>query len=678
MASIKDNRPGFGRRNNDDSSSSRESSPVRKQKRSFSPTSDDEIVVEPVGEDDTPPPEGPLLRAAVAFPWTPSIPTAPTSINMYQASPLPAPSIFLPGQAVQAPPPPPPKPRKAKKKTAPRYTSQTGRFRVTSYDPTPPVEPALTSGDGPYASMYRANAASEPSEGTPSGSKKKLTKPSDSRPKASTSKAKVTASNAKSSVSKGKTSGPKQGSTSTPGPSNMAPQPTIQPDAELSLGGYYRRDYGQNDHRDDATAGSSYSVAASSPSPRTEPRRLQTNQQPIVYLRLVTILIEDKRGDEVENQLAEVRVTLRDSEDVKVDGYWAQAKDICQTLQASPSRIDGPAKVSAWRGKYRQIILKVTADNQDEYVEANVVVDPLRTLQVIVESGLPAAARFNPPPIPRAIPEADPYMSGPQYNTYMATSPANQEHNSRKRRHSPSDDYRGRSNSRQWSPSTLASSPRATPSRPSTSHQQNAFNAGSSEPRMHFTGQHSLPGPSRNDRYSPVPYASLNSPYKNQSHSASDDSFSSESEDADAIHDRVSQELDPILQKDHPAWDEYFRWTAKPPSAAAMLGQYRSVQGFVDRWVGKTLPSGAVIEKSHIAQALVIDGNAAEREKYMAECTETLHLMGLYGPDGQRLQDPDVVAKATDDSPPGYNTKPIRSLLKLLRKVDQQWAHPAT
>ncbi|KAJ7251533.1 hypothetical protein B0H12DRAFT_1119424 [Mycena haematopus] len=670
MATISDTRPGFGRRNhNDDSSSSREGSPVRKQKRSFTPTSDDEVVIEPVADDDTPPPEGPLIRQALAFNWTPSssIPTAPASINMYQASPLPAPSKFLPGQVVPAPRPPP-KSRKAKKRAAPHYSSQTNRFRVTSYDPAPPEEPALTSGDGPYASMYRAGpvpsqgSASGPSEGAPSGTRKKP-KPSDS--KASTSKAKVT-----TSALKGKTSDTKHGSTSTSESSNMARQNPIEDDPELSQGSYYRRDYEQNN---DAT---DHSVGASSPSPQADLRHLQANQQPLVYLRLVTVLIEDKRGDEVENQLAEVRVALRDSEDVKVDGYWAQAKDICRTLQASPSRIDGPAKVSAWRGKYRQIILKVTADNQDEYVDANVVVDPFRTLQVVVETGLPAVSRLNPPPFPRVIAESDTYMSPPAGAQYSAFPP-NQEYTSRKRRHSPDDDH-SRS-SRQWSLSTLASSPRETPSRPSASYHQSSSNAGSPDARLHFKGQHPVPGPSRNDRFSPIHYA--DAPYKNRRHSESDDSLSSESEDSDAIHQRVSQEVDQILQhQDGEAWTDYFRTNAKQRTAAVMLKEYQLVQGFLHRWVGKPVPSGPLIKKSHIAQALQIEGTPAERDKYLAECTETLQLMALYGPEGQRLQDPDVIAKAADDSIPGYNQKPARTLLKLLRKVDQQWvaAHPAT
>ncbi|KAJ7901941.1 hypothetical protein B0H14DRAFT_2669184 [Mycena olivaceomarginata] len=289
------------------------------------------------GDDDSDtPPNQPLIRQAVAFPWTPSITAVPatTTINMYQASPLPAPNKFLPGQEVPTPPAPP-KPRRTKKKTTQPHSSQTGRFRITSYNPTPATEPqpALTSGDGPYASIYRANAKTpkdstrKPPEGTPSGSKKRP-KPSDSRPKASASKAKVTAVNSKSSAaSKGKTPDPQSTSTGIPWPAEMLQThaPT-QPEAGPSSKSHYKRDYDQ-----DATAGASHSVAASSPSPRPEPRYLQVKRPP-VYLRLVTILIEDKRGDVLDNQLAEVRVALRDSDNVEQDGYWANARDIVRLI----------------------------------------------------------------------------------------------------------------------------------------------------------------------------------------------------------------------------------------------------------------------------------------------------------------------------------------------------------
>lgn len=37
------------------------------------------------------------------------------------------------------------------------------------------------------------------------------------------------------------------------------------------------------------------------------------------------------------------------------------------------------------RGKYRQFILRVTADNKDEFVSANVAISPQKTLDVTVE-----------------------------------------------------------------------------------------------------------------------------------------------------------------------------------------------------------------------------------------------------------------------------------------------------
>lgn len=51
----------------------------------------------------------------------------------------------------------------------------------------------------------------------------------------------------------------------------------------------------------------------------------------------VTLLILDVRSGIEDNQLAEVKVPIRDD-----DPYvWANATDVCGQLQSSPSRIDG-------------------------------------------------------------------------------------------------------------------------------------------------------------------------------------------------------------------------------------------------------------------------------------------------------------------------------------------------
>ncbi|KAK7005604.1 cation-transporting ATPase [Favolaschia claudopus] len=664
MDAIKDNRLELGRRNNDDSSSSRESSPVRKTKRSFSPTSDDEVVIEPIADDDTPPPEGPLIRQAVAFPWNPSSTSVvKPSLGLYQPTPAPAPNKFLPGQEVPVPPPPPKpaKPRKTKKKAEPRsYSSQTNRFRVTSYDPTPVEKPALTMGEGPYASLYRASHmgsqdANANEKNEVSQDQQVIEQPveetsaTDPTPVASTSKAKTTASKGKSkdTSAKGKVSKPKKSESSTPGPSNPVSDAAEQPEAGPSRETYYRRDY------DASLDDSGQSFVGNSPHGRS----MQVSQRTRSDLRLVTLLIEERRGAVRDDQLAEVRVPLRDSENIELDGYWAKAEDICRHLQASPSRIDGPAKVYVLRGKYKQIVLKVTADNKDEYVDANVVVTNLRTVEVIVEHVLPpppVPVRMYPPQESWPPPEPAHYYppQGNPYPSYTAEHPVHhRQQNSRKRRHSPMDDERDRFTTRQWTPSTLDSSPRddRTPSRPSTSYPQHAFNPGVPDPRMHVpehypTSRHA--GSSRNNR------------------SRSIESISSSSEDMEAMHERVTREVDQIIQQED-TWDQFFRWHGKPRSVLVMLKEYQIVQGFVDKWVGKQTPSGARIEKSHIGQALSIgDGDPAERDKYMSDCAETTQLLAQYGPEGTRLQDPEVKERTLDDSQPGYNAKPVRGLLR--------------
>ncbi|KAJ7783285.1 hypothetical protein B0H16DRAFT_1297364, partial [Mycena metata] len=626
-------------------------------KRSFTPTSDseNESRVIPGADDDTPPPEAPLIRQAVAFSWTPSIPTAPASINTYQASAIPTQQNFLPGQVVQAPPPPPPPLKrrgKSKKRSASQFSAQTGRFRLGDYDPTPASEPALTGGEGPYASMYRATPAAsdnpaastegQASEAAPTGTRKSLrskpseprSKPSEPKPKASTSKVKV---NAKSSTSKSKASGSKRGASGTS--TRM-----VQPEAGPSSGPHYRRDYVQGtEHARSSNAGSL--------SPRPDPRRLPGSVLCFLPLRLLTILIEDNRGDVTDCQLAEVHVRLRDNP----DGFWANAEDICKALQSSPARIDGPAKIFVWRGKYRHTILKVTADNRDEWVPANVVVTPEKTLTMIVEGISPVApaSPVNPPRTPRGNTEPSFHVSpraAPSAG-YLGSNfgpTTNQELPSRKRQHSP-DDYDGPRQSRQWSPSTLASSLHESPSRASTStYQQSSSSShhGAGNARM------SIPDPQ---------------------------SSSLESEDPDSVHERVSEEVDQFIQTDR-TWVDYFKLSGNPQrSAPNVLKEYEVVQGLVKNWVGTSVKSGAVIEKSHLARALKIHDDPAERDKYMSDCAETLQLMALYGAGGQRLQDPEVIQRASDETEPGYQMKPARALLKLLRRIDEQWvaSHPA-
>jgi len=56
----------------------------------------------------------------------------------------------------------------------------------------------------------------------------------------------------------------------------------------------------------------------------------------------------------------------------------------------------GPARVHTLRGKYRQFVLRVTADNKDEIVSANVQISADRTLDLTVEMVIPLENNLLP------------------------------------------------------------------------------------------------------------------------------------------------------------------------------------------------------------------------------------------------------------------------------------------
>ncbi|TCD71662.1 hypothetical protein EIP91_007409 [Steccherinum ochraceum] len=132
--------------------------------------------------------------------------------------------------------------------------------------------------------------------------------------------------------------------------------------------------------------------------PQTSPPRKKKSSRSQV-LRVLTLLIEDTRTDPPDNLLTEVKVPLRDAS----EGYWADAKDVCDELQIGPSRIDGPAKVYCMRGKYKQYFLRVTAEGGNDCTPANLRITPDRTLDVFVEHGPANTADPAPSPPPSDI-----------------------------------------------------------------------------------------------------------------------------------------------------------------------------------------------------------------------------------------------------------------------------------
>ncbi|KAI0812370.1 hypothetical protein BC629DRAFT_934786 [Irpex lacteus] len=136
----------------------------------------------------------------------------------------------------------------------------------------------------------------------------------------------------------------------------------------------------------------------------------QNNVKPRIP-RLITLLIEDMRLK--ESQLAEVRVPLKERPG---DLIWADAVDITEALQAGPSRIDGPAKVSTMRGEFKQIFFRVSANGDVNCSSANVQVSPEKTVKVLVEDPDRALALHQyrtSAGMLRVTPNNDPMMAPP-------------------------------------------------------------------------------------------------------------------------------------------------------------------------------------------------------------------------------------------------------------------------
>ncbi|KAK0504702.1 hypothetical protein EDD18DRAFT_1126016 [Armillaria luteobubalina] len=424
---------GFDRRNEDDSSSSRESSPRPTQKRSFSPNSDDgDLEIPPLPDDDTPPPpERPIIRQAVAFTTI-----TPANINTYEPTEAPRPATsFLPGQEVTRPEAPKRKARSKKTKHSDSFPDQVGRFRIKSYDPTASTAPPMQQGNGPYSSIYRAvpykenNSASSANVHASTNTQPIPGGSTGSTSKSPTSSAFRTISPPTASTST--SSSRKAASPANPTITNFnsAPAPSIpiapRPSPSGASRPHYRRDYDKDplglgplpNPQRGSPAGSDATLAsapAHSPLHAQPDGTLQrtaaeaststdlTSKAPRNLPRMVTLLISDVRSGFVDRQLAEVKVPLK-AADTPDDGFWADAKDICDKLQAGPCRIDGPAKVYTLRGRYRQFFLRVSADNVDEAMSSNLSITSQRTIDIVVEQGATPGTMPQKPLIPRDL-----------------------------------------------------------------------------------------------------------------------------------------------------------------------------------------------------------------------------------------------------------------------------------
>lgn len=292
----------------------------------------------------------PLIRQAVGFSW--NIPSS--SVNSYSASPPgTAPPQFLPGQSVEPLPQSQTRETERRKKSSkPRepgtsrskshkdksrhqgYDAPTGSraFRVEGYvnepsHPGPPRSPP----SGPYRSDYRA-------EGSPPLVRSR----GKSRPQREESSVPPNVPSSQRSQSQRQ---PRHHDDYEGDPISSQP-PRERDYVSQESHSFYAGSHSSATFTDSQSPARSHRVYKNRSSRRPEPDPTSSQPTPRTSdrysrpLRIVTLLIEDRRPGQAIDQLAEVRVPLREMQ-YPEDGFWADAKEICDELQASPSRIDG-------------------------------------------------------------------------------------------------------------------------------------------------------------------------------------------------------------------------------------------------------------------------------------------------------------------------------------------------
>ncbi|EFI28142.1 hypothetical protein CC1G_14169 [Coprinopsis cinerea okayama7 len=634
--------------------------------RPFVPRSDDEDgdgdnEMPPIADDDTPPPpDRPLIRQGLAFGasafgtiGTPSIIPAATTIETYQAK-LPEPTkatIYLPGQAPVQPPPPK---RKRKKKNE-EFKAQSGRFRLEAYSPAPTPAPMVQPppvmhAEGSYATMFRGvpQYPQYPRFDSPVASSGTLTDtntipvptpPRKSKPKKTGESKKKAAPVPAVAMTQPVPHAQHVPPSSSPVRTSMSEvQPTPPPGSGRS---YYRHDYDAGKPKEQNA------VVTSSSSHHTEghaihsdpPRSPKHSRRP---LRMVTVLVQDIRSGITDYQLVEVMVPLKPHEHPE-DGFWADAEHIIDKWQKSPARVDGPARVYTLRGKYRQILLRVSASNEDDYSSMNVLIAPDRTINVVVEP-LPMSGTLPPPP--KIPPDLLPAEWDSSHEPADNPEPVSETALVTTRQHSPFPD------SDTLDGDVTVTKHQTSLSPPASSHRvvESSEPAGTSARVIE---------PSRGTVVTrPLPRRGYETP------------------DSDAEPDEVDKAIckatSQLLLKD-PGWKEYFKFRGRPASVPNMLHQYRFVKRLMDEFAGMTAPFQSrhfLIEEKHIIGGLHIED---EDGKFASSCKETLGLLELYGPGGKCYENPEVVKLVNNNDPPEYNAKPIKRLLHLLRDVDKKW-----
>ncbi|KAK2463201.1 hypothetical protein APHAL10511_004856 [Amanita phalloides] len=637
---------GRGRAN--DSSSSRESSPIVKRKRALTPASDDDIVLPATAIDSEAPlpPERPLVREPVAFAFV------ATNVNTYQASLPPSSSSqkkYLPGQR--------PSTTKAKKQRTKRvmpFSAQTGRFRLQSYDHNSSSQnnAPIQQGQGPYHSLYRANHNVTPTlvDSGPSGSQSPS---SSSRPPSKRTRV-TTDMNLPSSVFDANL-------LSMPDPLELASPHRPGGSGQSRLDSTIDRDQLQatqavescaSSAPDDSNATHQTSDGCNQNSEQTTGSRSST-KRPGFHNRMITILIHDVRSGKVDRQLTEVTVPVKMADNPQ-DGFWADARDITEKLQSSPSRIDGPARVYTLRGKYRQFFLRVSTDNIDNFVSANIGISADRTLDVVVETPpeigiLPPSPRIPNellPSSPEAIDTSELSDVDEENRQKGSKIRRHKRRSAQKRQHSSSDDATG--------PEARAKHSRLK----RVSHKK--VKGFKSKEMVAMSALDHLP--TLKDRNNSTGVRTI---FQHSFEQTRGYESPSTDEDPSRLYDMIVRAVEIIIQK-QPDGPAYFEWrVGHLPDLIKACG---FIQRIMDELVGELAPFRTKtheIRKTHILAALRLEPKMAN------DCTEIIKLLKLYGENGTRGYDGRVQEMIARDDPKPY--KHLKQLLHLLRNIHEEW-----
>ncbi|KAK7472773.1 hypothetical protein VKT23_000881 [Stygiomarasmius scandens] len=161
--------------------------------------------------------------------------------------------------------------------------------------------------------------------------------------------------------------------------------------------------------------------------------------------RMVTLLITDFRNRAEDHQLAEIVVPLRPADPESSEaGFWANAEDVVEKLQSSPSRIEAPGRAYTMRGKWKQFFLRVVDGKNEVSASANLLITPERTLDVGVVDIAPSELASVRGGNERMMSMSDRDVSSRHSNANIRQDEGQYAETSRKRQRSPSEGGRER------------------------------------------------------------------------------------------------------------------------------------------------------------------------------------------------------------------------------------------